>query len=370
MENIPFPTAPRRTIDLTLPRSWNECTTEQLETIARITRDRVIHADRYNHFDPFEIKVALFFLLADLQIVRGIDPTLSADKQYYTVIRRGVENDAPFPIYLWQIHYWLTRDTDPRTGKLLNYGILDWMDSDTPGGLFVFPYPTLSRRGTGFLRRLLPKQFSGPDVLMQNFSWAQFRYARDYMTMYVERSNALYQSLEQMGYTQNTTSIDISNHDDKVKLMHMEQGVADARAKFLATIFTPTSRVKDHDTGMTTRSARFVSSQAETNDSYFRGISDTQWQVIMFWWSGCMAYLAKEYPHIFTSAKPKKEDRRKPPRVSNPLSLYNSIIASMHTKANLTERETNDQTYTVILEQLERIARENEANEKALNGHK
>lgn len=40
-----------RNVSLTLPRSWNECSTEQLELISRIMLEQIERVDRYHPFD-------------------------------------------------------------------------------------------------------------------------------------------------------------------------------------------------------------------------------------------------------------------------------------------------------------------------------
>jgi hypothetical protein len=89
-----------------------------------------------------------------------------------------------------------------------------------------------------------------------------------------------------------------------------------------------------------------------------------QWQVILFWWSGFMRYLQKQFPHCFKSSK--KTGKRPP----NPLELYTSIVATMQTQAHLSEEDINNQTFHIILEQLERLAKQNEEMEKISKKHR
>ena len=69
--------------------------------------------------------------------------------------------------------------------------------------------------------------------------------------------------------------------------------------------------------------------------------------------------------------KQKKDKcKKKPKKQPNPLELYTSIIATMQKYIGIDEEKVNDQTFHVILEQLERIAKENEEIEKMNKKHK
>lgn len=59
-----------RSIDLRLPRSWNECSTEQLELITRVMLEQIYREDRYHPFSMENVKIALFFALSGIQIVK------------------------------------------------------------------------------------------------------------------------------------------------------------------------------------------------------------------------------------------------------------------------------------------------------------
>ena len=114
-----------RNINLSLPRSWNECTTEQLELISRIILEQIDRADRYHPFDMRNVKIACFFLFSGMEIVEGPDVSRPIEEQCYVCRfsskplgkrgrswfrRRGQhrKDNAPFPVYLWQINYWLS----------------------------------------------------------------------------------------------------------------------------------------------------------------------------------------------------------------------------------------------------------------------
>lgn len=104
-------------INLTLPRHWNQCTTEQLELIANVMQEQVRRVDRYHPFDMRNVKLALFFVLAGIEIVESPNPRVSVEEQYYTCrFTKDGKKGETFSLYLWQINYWLspkakTRDT-------------------------------------------------------------------------------------------------------------------------------------------------------------------------------------------------------------------------------------------------------------------
>ena len=79
-----------------------------------------------------------------------------------------------------------------------------------------------------------------------------------------------------------------------------------------------------------------------------------------------MHYLKEHYPRCFRSAPAKRKSKNPP----NPFNLYTSIITTIQDKAHIDEDKINNQTYTIVLEHLERIARENEEIEKMNKKHR
>ena len=69
--------------------------------------------------------------------------------------------------------------------------------------------------------------------------------------------------------------------------------------------------------------------------------------------------LSRRYPHVF---KVQKIDPRKQP--STPLEIYTATTATMQKYASLTEDQVNNQSYSLVLEHLERLSKENEEMEK------
>lgn len=131
-----------------------------------------------------------------------------------------------------------------------------------------------------------------------------------------------------------------------------------ARAMFLATIFNAKTKYVDSNTGIIKKDFYYESNQCSDNAQYFRNFSDTQWQVILFWWTGITHTLSKRYPHVFKVQKLKKQ------RPSTPLEIYTATTATMQKYAGLTENQVNHQSYSLVLEHLERLSKENEEIEK------
>ena len=159
----------QRKINLTLPSSWNECSTEQLELISRIMLEQIERADRYHPFDMRNVKIACFFVLSGMEIVAGINPSKPIEEQHYVCsissksrrnlfFRRKQQKDETFPVYLCDINYWLSPKpkTDDRNSAeyiAAGAGLLDWLDQESGAHLTRFPYPTLRLRNKGGLFR-------------------------------------------------------------------------------------------------------------------------------------------------------------------------------------------------------------------------
>ncbi len=347
-------------INLTLPRSWNECSTEQLELISRIMLEQIQRADRYHPFDMRNVKIACFFVMSGIEIVEGIDESKPLEEQHYTCrlsppsrrnrfFRRKQEEET-FPLYLWELNYWLTpkpKTNDRNSAECLasGAGLLDWLDNERGAHLTRFPYPTLRLRNKrGLLRR--KTDYEGPAQDMDGFSWQQYRFASDLMGQYTSLANNLVK-MKQMG---KFTAEQIAQQADSVD---------QARSMFLATIFNQRIPYLDPNTSLRTVDFHYDTRQFNDNAAYFRRFPDYQWQPILFWWTGMMHTLSRRYPHVF---KVQKLDRTQRP--STPLEIYTATIATMQKYAGLTEDQVNNQSYSLVLEHLERLSKENEEMEK------
>ncbi len=339
-------------IDIRIPRGWNACTTEQLETIADVIRELVERQDRYHPFDMLNVKIALFFALAGIEIVEGVDISLPVTDRFYRC--RFYGDKETFRLFLWQINYWISPPAETNDKTSAEYmaqgmGILDWLDNKNGNYLTIFPYVNISRRKPGLFSGR-SKDFRGPSPDLDGFSWAQYRFASDMMQNYVTLSNNLLRMQQMKG---RFTEAQLEQQNDSVE---------SAKAMFLATIFNAKTKFVDSNTGMQKRDFHYEVDQCTANAEYFRGYPDTQWQVIMFWWTGVMHTLSKRYPHVFKVQPTKKQKKQTGP--STPMEIYTATTATMQKYAGLTEDQVNNQSYSLVLEHLERLSKENEEIEK------
>ena len=353
---------PQRKINLTLPRSWNECSTEQLELISRIMLEQIERADRYHPFDMRNVKIACFFVLSGMEIVEGIDQSKPIEAQHYVCrlsttsrhnrfFRRKQQKDETFPVYLCDINYWLSPKpkTDDRNSAeyiAAGAGLLDWLDQESGAHLTRFPYSTLRLRNKGGLFSC-KTDYAGPAQDMDGFSWQQYRFAADLMGQYISLSNNLVKMKQMKG---RFTAEQIAQQTDS-----MEQ----ARSMFLATIFNRRIDFIDPNTNLKVHDFHYDTRQYETQSPVFRHFHDHKWQPILFWWTGMTHTLSRRYPHVF---KVQKLNRKEQP--STPLEIYTATIATMQKYASLTEDQVNNQSYSLVLEHLERLSKENEEMEK------
>ena len=300
-------------IDLHLPRGWNQCTTDELETIAATMMRHTLLADRYHPFDWLSVKTELFFALTNTAVIG------SPDDELFTC-RHG---KTTFTLKTWQVHSWIDQH-------------LAWLDDDKAQQLLIFPYKKLI-----FTRRWpwQKKHYLAPAELLQDFSWQEYRHLQDYMELYVKTQNQMVKM--QRGIT------------DLDRLAQLEQQADDARQNFLRVLF---------------RIDAAANSQISTLNSQLNKITPVRWQVILFWWSGFMHYLQQKFPRCFKPASKKTSNRKS--QTSNPLDFYVSITATMQKYLQLDEDKVNAQTFYLTLEQLERIANENEEMEKISKKHK
>lgn len=356
-------------INLSLPKHWNGCNREQLELIADVLRDQVERQDRYHPFSMRNVKIAVFFLLANLEILAYPDTRKPIDEQFYLcrVVTPGEEkkpckrnkgskdskNDMPddaFPLYLWQINYWLSpkaKTDNKQSPEYIGQGadILGWLDNKNGMFLTWFPYDKISRKKQGAGIFAKKKDFQGPRADLDGFSWAQYRFASDMMGTYTQLSNSL---IKMQGMKKFTPE----------QMEKQAKNVELAKAMFLAIIFNGEIKYMDSNTGLVRKGFHYDSLQCTENSDYFKGFPETQWQVILFWWTGTMHALSKRYPHVF---KVQPTNKQKP---STPLEIYTATTATMQKYAGLTEDQVNNQSYSLVLEHLERLSKENEEMEK------
>lgn len=370
-----------RHINLRFPRTWNQCTASELEQIAEITRDRLERADCYHPFNIQDVKLALFFLFAELTIVRplysngkidGYEVIRNCDMKWYHRLGRffGIESaldNIAFPIQLWQLSYWINGElqapvpedsSSVKKKQKVKSGIFDWLDSDNPNGLTFFPYPTVKCRKRKTIsifnhqfsiRSLRKKTFASPGSLFATASYQQYRTAQDYMQLYTLLQNKAIEDAKK------------NNSNAALSLRERTGGKAllEAKAKFLATIFNAKVEYIDEQTGMPQKGYHYTSTQADDNFKYFLDFPDAKFQVLLFWWSGIMRYLASKFPHVFKTTPIKKGEKS-----SSPLDIYTNSIAVLQKYTSQTEESLNKQLHTVTLKDLDNMIRESEELEK------
>ena len=274
-------------INLTIPRDWNQCTPSQLEQIALIMLEQIekAKADRYHPFDMQKVKIAVFFLFAGISINAYPDPRLPINEQHYLVsiepqkkslLKKllslcapvssdsiaGPQSASHFPLYLWQLNYWLSpkAKTDDKTSPeyiAQGAGLLDWLDADSGNFLTRFPYPSIRQKSKWYRRA---KAFQGPHQDLDGFSWQQYRFASDMMQTYTKLSNNLVKMKQMNKFTEE-------------QLQTQAQSVASARNMFLATIFNTTTQYVDPTTGITKYDFHYESPRTQVISSYIRKLT-------------------------------------------------------------------------------------------------
>lgn len=333
-------------INFHLPKSWNECTTSELEVVAATMIKHSLTATKWTPISFEDIKVELFFLLSRMKPISLINPRVPVEQQYFECekaypskwakwkedvkVKFGANDYRHFNVYVWQVHSWMDK-------------YMKWLDADkTPINLTKFPYPILKLGLRG-------KEFHGPSALLQDFSWQRFRFAQDYMDNYIRAENNLL-------YMQKHSSR-FSNNDIIKQCKYVDL----QRAQFLATIFCAKSKYVDEKTKNIVSDYVYVSNQHSDNAKYFREFDVIQWQVITFWWTGMMTYLSKTYKNVY------KKQNLKSPKMKdfNPLTLYVCSMATMEKYLGLSEKTINEQTFHLSLQHMENMAQENEQFEKS-----
>lgn len=309
-------------IDLHMPNSWNAMTTKELEAIAGILIRASERVDERHPFDFNAAKTEMFLALTELEVITQENPAKPVEDQYFTVRRRS--DGLTFHLYLWQIHYWIQES-------------MKWMDN--PSTLTRFPYPEYRRRF---------RKFTGPATLMQNFKWRQYRFACDYMSYYLIEADQLIN----MKSRKNVSLSDVRAQVD---------AVARAKAMFLATIFNGKVKYVDADTRRMVREHTYVSNQSMDNLHRFKDFPDVKFQCVLFWWSGMMNYLKGKYKNAFKEANLKKQSS------VNPLELYTRTTATMEKYLGIKEEDVNRETFTVVLQHINDMVREQEEMDKLNN---
>lgn len=333
---------PKPKLDLKVPRSWNACTPEQLRSIASILMEAERRASTFSPVNDTDLKTRIFLSLAGLVVLSMTDEGFVVVGNKEVASRMPVAAE-PFEIKHWQLQSWLYPIAG--NGKSAQ-GVLDWLDPSSQDHLIVFPFPLYRGRLpilSGLLSIPTLLVFEAPAALMQDFTWQRYRYATDYMQLYVDQSNALIKAIRK-------THVPVRK-ESAIAIASQRKELYHTRSLFLSVLHTPKGR--DFDIGMVDRNAR-----------YFDCYSDIDFQCVLFWWQGMMHYLCRQYPHCFKKAADKPKKGRRNRRVPNPLEFYVSTVATLEKYVGLNEQQVNNENFHLPLQHLERIAIENEEAER------
>lgn len=330
----------RRRVDLIVPTGWNQCTTEQLETIAQILLRRMAMQDRYHPYDPLQMKTEVFFALAGLQVMEqqeqsdatNTNPSndTNTGDDRFKVCLRGDRHW--FTMSVWQVHSFVNQH-------------LGWLDDFT--GLWRFPYDDLGSYSVGHwswtkaplrwlgLAKPLPR-LHGPAPLLDGMTWRQYRFASDWITSYTDIENM------KLKVAQSAVQ-----RVDGSRLAMLNAQSAEAREGFLRALFDVI------DLPRTPRQLRHL--------------RPDQFQLCLIWWQSMMKEMQAKYKRCFKTGSTKDD----PSKASQlPIDLYTRSTATLQDKYHLTEDEINRQPCRVILQHLEDMAREAEELEKINRQHK
>ena len=317
-------------LNLKFPTSWQNCSTAQLEQIASVLIDVAERTDRFHPFDMKEVKVALFFLMSGIKILEPLSVNEKGDEGY-VVTHSDVKE--PFFLELWKIISFVNGVPDIETigqaePQMEQDGVFDWLDDESHSGPLLFPYEKLTVHGRFPLNK---RTYKGVAPLMQDFTWQRYRHCIDWMEEYIRRENVRIRAVAKAHGcpAQSPLHADVRN---------AEREADDARASFLSELIT----------GM------------EEKNHLFRNFDKVKWQVILFWWAEQMHYLHRTYPRCFK----KQGFGAKGKKPHNPFELYTRTIATMEKYLGLDEEKVNSQTYTLVLQHLEDMAKESEEIEK------
>ena len=298
-----------RRINLHLPQSWNECSTEELEHIASAIIVTQAGVDRYHPFNWEKVKLMAMLNINGIEVVRTIEGDHDDnDDSFFLVQRQG--DKEPWPI---------------STGQLCSLcEMLNWINDDKHiRPIFTFPYPTLDVRGKKEEVRALSHlpsaiiRLQGPPPLLDGYTWHEYRLLTDWMQEYMRCANLVAQGKTEDVRSKSQTALD------------------NARNEFLAILFKPKEGTSDI---------------LHLTSDIFTAFDAVKWQVILLWWSSLMKQLAEKFPHVFKSQPTKRQ------RSQSPWDFYNRVTATLADEYKTSEEDQRNETYSVTLQKLENIA--------------
>lgn len=246
-------------------------------------------------------------------------------------VNGGSSAVPPFPLADWQLLSFIDQH-------------LKWLDHFDQ--LLIFPYKRLGHDWLSWhwhvaypLRLPLPLPYPkpeavcGPDTLMQDFSWQEYRFAQQYLESYTMQQN---QTLRLARQAERARTADDRREAERL-LADAQRSLSDRRTQFLMAIF----RTR-HATGR------------------LRRMSDPQFQLILIYWQSVMHRLASKYPRCFRTAPVGQQ----PKKNQTPLDLYVRSIATLEKYLSQSEEEINRKMFYANLQHLEDMSREAEEMER------
>ena len=306
-------------INLRMPRGWRECSAEQLECICKV-QQQVLGVEADGQKSAW--KVGCFLALAGLEIVDEVR-TDEEGERYVTVRRvgekaaqrKGEEEDG-FHLYMWQVQNWIAEQ-------------LAWLDA--PPSIVKFPYPewTVGKR-----------VFRGPSVWLSGWTWQQYRLLKDYLDYFFK--------VEEMARVRPTKELD----------KRLQEGMA----MVLATLYDGEVDYLDDTTRMSAHGYRYKPSQTMDNKECFMDFPPLRFAVVMLWWTSVAMKLQRDYPKCFASDK--KEGKKKRQKAQDPTYEYARTTATLEKYMGVNEQELQQESYTVVLQHLQDMVKQNEEMER------
>jgi len=302
-------------INLAVPRTWNELTTKQLESIIPL----------YDKgFNENTFTCLAFLKLIDVKVLRRV---VDEEKEFSTYLLRN-RGFKPWitreciPVRSWQIRSW--------ANKFLGYLVKECT-------LLVSPYPEIKLRGV---------KYKGAADRLADVSWHQYKWAQDYLLMYREEVVHLNWLVDNNG-----SKTDVKKCLNQVKMF---------RNCFLSTLFTPEVEVVNSVTGKEEKKFVYQIGQTEANYLRFKKVTDTEFKVITLFWDGVQVYLQKNFTHLYKSGEKASKQ--------NIDSLMNSIdtMAVIMDRLNKTSDQLYNENFFIILRVLEQISAEAEEMKKQM----
>lgn len=300
-------------IDLTVPASWNEMTTRQMEQIIDLY-DKNLQANAF--------QCLAFLKLINMKVLQRV---VNEEKEFsiYLLRHKGILpwlKRESIPVRSWQIRSW--------ANKFLGY-LLKECDR------MMSPYPTMKLKGV---------MFKGPGHCLADFSWHQYKWSQDYLQLFRKQQTHLQWLIDNNG-----SKTDIKKCVKQCKLY---------RNCFLSSVFTPEVYHTNDTTGKQEQTFTYQQGQTEKNYGYFNKVTDTQFKVIIVFWDGVMAYFQRTFPHLYKSgsgASKVNDDMLKNEAVN---------MVTLIDRLKCTSEKVYAENMMFVLETLERISMEAEEMKK------